>query len=404
MYREYFDLEELPFSIAPDPRYLFMSEQHREALAHLIYGFNGNGGFVLLTGEVGTGKTTVCRCFLEQIPKDSAIAFIINPKLTVDELLATICDEFGLQYPASNAGIKVLVDLINAHLLEVHAKGKRAVLIIDEAQNLSSDVLEQLRLLTNLETNHAKLLQIILLGQPELRDKLSKPELRQLSQRIIARYHLGPLSEKDVTAYIVHRLTVAGLKKRIRRQLFTGPAIRKLYKLSGGVPRLINVLCDRAMLGTFAQGRKEVGKSTLTKAAHEVFGNNGFNHPYQKTVVRLLMIITPLIVGAALMTTYYIQGGPNEPEHKAVDGAIAASATAPGYDNNKGPYRHDFIFPWLSADYYGDNIPGNMEPMEHTDKQLPILPGSQLPPEANPVSRYESATDVNKIQLPEGLK
>ncbi|OGL45456.1 MAG: hypothetical protein A2W05_02930 [Candidatus Schekmanbacteria bacterium RBG_16_38_10] len=180
MYKEFFGFVEMPFSIAPDPRYLYMSEQHREALAHLVYGFNSDGGFVLLTGEIGTGKTTVCRCLLEQIHENSVIAFIINPKLTVEELLATICDEFGIKYPEGNTSIKLFVDFINTFLLEAHAKGHKCLLIIDEAQNLSADVLEQLRLLTNLETNQHKLLQIILLGQPELRDKLSQPELRSL--------------------------------------------------------------------------------------------------------------------------------------------------------------------------------------------------------------------------------
>src|SRR4030067_2403998 len=202
MYNDYFGLKETPFSIAPDPRYLYMSEQHREAMAHLIYGFNSDGGFVLLTGEIGTGKTTICRCLLEQMHKNSSIAFIINPKLTVEELLATICDEFGIKYPEGNTSIKVFVDLINAFLLDANAKGYKCLLIIDEAQNLNADVLEQLRLLTNLETNQHKLLQIILLGQPELRDKLSQPELQQLGQRVIATPHLGPLSKKDDTAYV----------------------------------------------------------------------------------------------------------------------------------------------------------------------------------------------------------
>jgi general secretion pathway protein A len=269
MYSKYFGLEEMPFSIAPDPRYLYMSEQHREALAHLLYGFNSDGGFVLLTGEVGTGKTTVCRCLLQQIPTDSSIAFILNPKLSVEELLATICDEFGIKYTASNTSIKVFVDLINAYLFDAHSKGEKAVLIIDEAQNLSTDVLEQLRLLTNLETDQRKLLQIILIGQPELKDKLSRPELRQLSQRIIARYHLGPLSHMDVKAYIRHRLSVAGIKK----ELFSPSIIEKIYDLSGGIPRLINLLCDRALLGTFVEERDHVSSPILKKAAGEVFGN-----------------------------------------------------------------------------------------------------------------------------------
>jgi len=301
MYKEYFGLEEMPFSIAPDPRYLYMSEQHREALAHLLYGFNSDGGFVLLTGDVGTGKTTICRCLLEQIPDKTSTAFIINPKLTVEELLAVICDEFGIRYPAGNESIKIFIDYINSYLLEAHVKGNKAVLVIDEAQNLSADVLEQLRLLTNLETNQVKLLQIILLGQPELRDKLSRPELRQLSQRIIARYHLGALSKKEVSAYVIHRLTVAGVKN----QIFSDSAIDKLYKLSGGVPRLINVLCDRALLGVFAHGKKQVTKSILQKAACEVFGADRSITQYKKAVIWVLLITVPVIVGIVLAASHY---------------------------------------------------------------------------------------------------
>lgn len=315
MYKEYFGLDEMPFSIAPDPRYLYMSEQHREALAHLLYGFNSDGGFVLVTGEVGTGKTTVCRCLLEQIPDNSAIAFIINPKLTVEELLATVCDEFGIQYPAGNASIKTFVDLINNYLLEAHIKGQKAILIIDEAQNLSADVLEQLRLLTNLETNQVKLLQIILLGQPELRDKLSQPELRQLSQRVIARYHLGPLSKKDVTSYVAHRLTVAG----VRNQLFSDSAVNKIYNLSGGIPRLINVLCDRALLGAFAHGKKQVNISILKKAAQEVFGENNFQKHYKKALIWLAAITLSVIVGAVLASNYFNRNEPVKSQLSATD-------------------------------------------------------------------------------------
>jgi general secretion pathway protein A len=301
MYKEYFGLEEMPFSIAPDPRYLYMSEQHREALAHLLFGVNSDGGFVLLTGEVGTGKTTVCRCLLEQVPENAAIAFIINPRLTVEELLAAICDEFSIQYPERNNSIKCYVDLINRYLLEVHAKGKRAVLIIDEAQNLSADVLEQLRLLTNLETNQAKLLQIILLGQPELRDKLSRPELRQLSQRITARYHLEALSKQDVVSYVTHRLTVAGVKDR----LFSHAAINKLYRLSAGVPRLINVLCDRSLLGAFAHNEKLVTGSILAKASREVFGEPGGSPQLKKFYSWSLGLLMVVIIGAVFAATYY---------------------------------------------------------------------------------------------------
>lgn len=301
MYNEYFGFKESPFSIAPDPRYLFMSEQHREALAHLMYGLNSDGGFVLLTGEVGTGKTTVCRCLLEQVPDNFAIAFIFNPKLTVQELLATICDEFRIQYPEDTASIKVFIDLINAYLLDSHAKGRKAVLIIDEAQNLSADVLEQLRLLTNLETNQRKLLQIMLIGQPELRDKLSRPQLRQLSQRIIARYHLAALSQKDISAYVSHRLSVAGLQD----QLFTDSVLNRLYRLSGGVPRLINVLCDRALLGAYVQNNNQVNTSTLTKAAHEVLGKSRVKKPRYGKMAAWIIASLLFMAGLVLSINYY---------------------------------------------------------------------------------------------------
>ena len=267
MYRKYFGLGEAPFSIAPDPRYLYMSERHQEALAHLLYGISGDGGFVLLTGEIGAGKTTICRCLLEQIPPNCDIAYIFNPKLTVEELLSTICTEFGVAYPAGRTTVKTFVDNINAYLLDAHARGRQAVLIIDEAQSLSVDVLEQMRLLTNLETNQRKLLQIILVGQPELAEMLARPELRQLAQRIVARYHLGPLAKSDVAAYVRHRLEIAGAQQPLFPTSLTG----RLFSLSQGVPRLINVLCDRALLGAYLQGRERVDRTTLTQAAREVF-------------------------------------------------------------------------------------------------------------------------------------
>ncbi len=268
MYNEHFGIDEKPFSIAPDPRYLYMSTGHREAFAHLLYGIKGDGGFVLLTGEVGTGKTTVCRCLLEQRPDDCNIALILNPKVTALELLASICDELHISYPEENISIKVFVDAINKYLLEAHSKGRKTVLIIDEAQNLSTDVLEQIRLLTNLETNQRKLLQIIMLGQPELLEKLERPELRQLAQRITARFHLGSLSKKEVGPYIKHRLSVAGINEKI----FPDPCIDKLFQLTDGIPRLINVLCDRALLGAYTQGNRNVDSATLQKSANEVLG------------------------------------------------------------------------------------------------------------------------------------
>ena len=268
MYKDYFGLREEPFSIAPDPQFLYMSERHREALGHLIYGMKTNGGFVLLTGEVGTGKTTVCRCLLEQIPEESEIAYVVNPKLTVIELLETLCDELRIAYPAGNISNKLFIDAVNNFLLNAHSRGKKTVLIIDEAQNLSSDVLEQIRLLTNLETNKQKLLQVIMLGQPELKQMLELPELRQLSQRITARYHLEPLAQNEVESYVEHRLAVAG----VERCLFPPATIHKLYQLSGGIPRLINLLCDRALLGAYVREKQEVNPNLLAEAAQEVYG------------------------------------------------------------------------------------------------------------------------------------
>lgn len=329
MYNEYFGLKDTPFSIAPDPRFIYMSDQHREALAHLLYGLNSEGGFVLLTGEVGTGKTTICRCLLDQIPDNSSIAFIFNPKLTVEELLATICDEFEIKYPEGTSSIKLFVDIINDYLLRSHAGGRKTVLIIDEAQNLSADVLEQLRLLTNLETNQCKLLQIILLGQPELKVKLEKPELRQLSQRIIARYHLDSLPKKDVGVYVAHRLSIAGLQK----QLFPDSTITKLYQLSNGIPRLINVLCDRALLGAFTRGENRVSRSTLSKAAQEVFGDSSNNSHYSKAAAWALFLTVSIVAGVVLSATFYNNRPIKVLEHVTINKVISKAAlfTAPGH-------------------------------------------------------------------------
>ena len=271
MYAKFFGLSQEPFSIAPDPRYLFMSERHREALGHLLYGLRGGGGFVLLSGEIGAGKTTVCRCFLEQIPKRCNVAYIFNPKLTVNELLKSVCDEFGIPYEHQGPGvatIKDYIDPLNEFLLKTHAVGQNNVLIIDEAQNLSADVLEQLRLLTNLETSERKLLQIILIGQPELRAMLARPELEQLAQRVIARFHLEALSEVETSQYVRHRLSVAGLKTA---NPFDRKAMRRIHRLSRGVPRRINLLCDRALLGAYASGKASVDSKIVDKAASEVF-------------------------------------------------------------------------------------------------------------------------------------
>jgi general secretion pathway protein A len=297
MYTHFFNLKQSPFSIAPDPRYLFMSERHREALAHLLYGIGSGGGFVLLTGEIGAGKTTVCRCFMEQIPENCKLGYIFNPKLSVEELLLSICDEFGVALPPQGAGavsVKGYVDAINAYLLASHAQAKNNVLIIDEAQNLSAEVLEQLRLLTNLETSERKLLQIILIGQPELRTMLARPELEQLAQRVIARYHLGSLSEAETGTYIEHRLAVAGATA-------IAPFPRKLmglvHSLTKGVPRRINLLCDRALLGAYVENQPQVSRTILKRAATEVFAGQEAALGQSVAAQRWLLVAAGVIGG-----------------------------------------------------------------------------------------------------------
>jgi general secretion pathway protein A len=267
MYLSHFGLTHAPFAITPDPRFLYLSERYREALAHLLYGVGAGGGFVLLTGEVGTGKTTLCRGLLEQLPADVDAALVINPSLGADELIDAIGDELGVARPAAGSG-KARVDQLNRHLLAVHASGRRSVLIIDEAQLLGPEALEQVRLLTNLETHTAKLLQVILIGQPELRRLLARPGLRQLAQRITARYHLEPLTRAEVDAYIDHRLRLAGADG----SLFEPRAKGCIQRASRGIPRLINSICDRALLGAYAQGSDRVGVRTARRAAAEVLG------------------------------------------------------------------------------------------------------------------------------------
>ena len=282
MYLEHYGLREPPFSITPDPRFVFLSERHRDALAHLLFGIDkgGGGGFVQLTGEVGTGKTTLCRLLLEQLPAHARVALVLNPRLSAVELLETICEELHLDVGHPDLGdtsghsmpghsrrgsIKALVDTLNAHLLGAYAQGLRVVLIIDEAQNLSVDALEQVRLLTNLETDTQKLLQIILLGQPELRDMLARPELRQLAQRITARYHLTPLSMAETEAYLRHRYAIGGGL----HFPFARAAVHRIHAHSGGVPRLINVIAERALLAGYAHDQTTLDARTVEQAARE---------------------------------------------------------------------------------------------------------------------------------------
>lgn len=268
MYQSFFGLNEKPFAITPDPRYLFMSERHGEGLAHLLYGVTDSGGFIQLTGEVGTGKTTLVRTLLGQLPEQVDVALILNPQVTVLEFLRAICVELDVPPPPNQDSPMALVAALNQFLLDAHARGRRIILLVDEAQNLSTEVLEQLRLLTNLETARQKLLQIILIGQPELRDVLAQNNLRQLAQRVTGRYHLEPLSVDETSQYISHRLRVAGAVAEV----FDDNARREVHRLSGGIPRLINVLCDRALLGAYSRETRTVDRTLVRQAAREVEG------------------------------------------------------------------------------------------------------------------------------------
>jgi general secretion pathway protein A len=331
MYLKFFGLNEKPFAITPDPRYLFLSERHAEALAHLMYGINEAGGFVQLTGEVGTGKTTIVRSLLAQAPKNAEIALILNPRMTAPEFLLTICQELGIEVPAaSQQSLKDLVDILSGHLLRAHADGRRVVLVVDEAQNLSPEVLEQVRLLTNLETNTQKLLQIILIGQPELRELLSRTELRQLAQRITGRYHLNPLSREETSAYVLHRLRVAGATTDI----LSPRGLAEVYRLSGGVPRVVNVICDRALLGAYSLDRHRVTGTLARHAAAEVFGRP--IAPHWLPWAAAAGIAAALALAMAALSTYGPWGASaraaaagDRHASPVADAAPAASAAAP---------------------------------------------------------------------------
>lgn len=300
MYTAFFGLNEKPFSITPNPRYLYMSERHTEALAHLIYGIKDSGGFIQLTGEVGTGKTTLIRGLLQRLPETADVAVVLNSQLSATEFLASILEELGIEVPEQRDSLKALTDALNEFLLENYSNGRRTILIVDEAQNFAVDVLEQIRLLTNLETAKHKLLQILLIGQPELRTTLSRHDLRQLAQRITARYHLEALSQDDTEVYIQHRLKVAGAT----RPIFAKSACRELYRLSGGIPRIINVIADRALLGAFTAEEAQVDARLVRQAAAEVYGEDPSLKRGGELALRVAMVagIAALFIGAAIFT------------------------------------------------------------------------------------------------------
>lgn len=335
MYYQYFGLSEAPFSIAVNPRYLYMSPRHREALAHLLYGVGAGGGFILLTGEVGTGKTTINRCLLEQLPDSADVAIVLNPALDALDLLATVCDELGIERDSHELRLKHLTDALHQFLLSNHQRGRKTVLMIDEAQHLGFDVLEQIRLLTNLETNEEKLLHIILIGQPELAAKLAKPELRQLNQRITARFELKALSADETGAYVRHRLHVAGLPAG--RALFPPRLLRAIHRESGGIPRLINLLCDRMLLGAYGRGSDTLDRSLLKSAVVEVGGSaDQKTWPQRSAVAGSFVAVTVVIAFAALLLlrSEHDQNSPSVPEPVSVQPQIVESTIGAGINTD----------------------------------------------------------------------
>ncbi|GAA4869286.1 AAA family ATPase [Luteimonas vadosa] len=338
MYLEHYGLNEPPFSITPDPRFVYLSERHRDALAHLLFGITqgGGGGFVQLTGEVGTGKTTLSRLLLEQIPDNARVALVLNPRLSATELLETICEELHLDLDGARGSAKALVDRLNAYLLDAYAQGLRVVLVVDEAQNLPVDALEQVRLLTNLETDTQKLLQIILLGQPELRDMLARPELRQLAQRITARFHLTPLDAGETAEYMRHRYRIAGGQ----RLPFSARALQRIHRRSGGVPRLTNVIAERALLAGYARDAATIDEALVEAAASEALPPMPHRHKRGWwMLVGAGALVALVVVGVALWMrpSPHEVAGPELAMAKDAPGPLAAQPVASSPTETPGP-------------------------------------------------------------------
>lgn len=372
MYYQYFGLNEAPFSIAVNPRYLFMSARHRDALAHLLYGVGAGGGFILLTGEVGTGKTTINRCLLEQLPHDTDIAIILNPALNAMELLASACDELGIEYDPDKHTLKTLTDSLHTYLLDNHARGRKTVLLIDEAQHLDFDVLEQIRLLTNLETNSEKLLQIILIGQPELAQMLARPELRQLNQRITARYNLEPLNLDETGAYIHHRLQVAGMSPE--RIIFPDSVVRGIHRHTRGIPRVINVLCDRILLGAYGRNQTRADHSMLKLAVQEVLGEPGGNDSSWRWP-----LATAAVISAAVAVWWLLTANPgtesSEQPRPAVSGLQVSSVDE--HLTNIAPARQLLQEP-SAADL--SDPPAAVGAQQNVVSEAGVLAAAMLPP------------------------
>lgn len=331
MYTRYFGLHENPFALPPDPRYLYLSPRHQEALAHLMYGITQGGGFVQLTGEVGTGKTMMIRALLDRLPPEVHVALVLYPLLSVEEFVLAICDDLRIPRPENATGLKGTIDALNRFLLESHARGQRTVLIIDEAHKLSHDVLEQVRLLTNLETTKEKLLQILLVGQPELSGLLAQPNLRQLAQRITARYNLTTLSLKETVEYVVRRLRVAGAQ----HDIFTRGALHAVHRLGHGTPRLVNTICDRALLGAYAHGKNRVTAAMVRRAAAEI-GHRSRGFSYVQRAAFAASVVA-LAAGGVWQLSAYRSIPATPQDNLAVAATITPARPAAAVEHNTKP-------------------------------------------------------------------
>jgi general secretion pathway protein A len=341
MYTSFYGLSEKPFCLTPDPGYLFLSASHREALAHVLYGIDQGEGFIAVTGEVGTGKTTLCRTLLQRLGPDTEVAFIFNPPSSGSELLKAVNNEFGL-ITDNRSGVE-LNEQLNEFLLEMKRAGRRVLLIVDEAQNLSRDTLEAVRLLSNLETSTSKLIQILLFGQPELDDTLNSRELRQLSQRISVRWGLGPMSTPETRDYVRHRLRIA---RGSDCDLFSGRALREVHRRTRGIPRLVNLLCDRSLLAGFAAGAQRIGPDMVSRAAREIVRAHHRSRS-ERMAVRWGITAGAFALAVLLIAWHQLapgvpQTGASPPAAPAV-GAAAAPVSAPLVSESAPPAPESLV-------------------------------------------------------------
>lgn len=388
MYNHFFGFKEKPFKLVPNPEYLYLSKIHEEVLAHLNYAEGYGEGFVEITGEVGTGKTTLCRMFLENLNKNTEAAYIFNPKLNAVQLLKAINDEFGLS--SNTESVKTLIDRLNRFLLEKKAENKQVLLLVDEAQNLSVDVLEQLRLLSNLETTTSKLLQIILVGQPELGELLETERLRQLHQRIALRCQLVPLNAKETREYIRHRIHIASRKPGLG---FTPRAHRAIFNYSGGVPRRINIACDRVLLTAYSIGKHSISHSIVKKALRELGNPRNPGRKaglfWEKWIVGLLLILVGLVLALVVSQTY--TGSRSNRSDATVSENNAAVGTAPETDSvqlgeKKVPAKEISPLPSPPPPSISESFPGTTAGT--------ATPGFDIQPSPRGIEQWIASTDA----------